>query len=345
MAVPYERSVASTLPASITAARPFGAAMTMDALAAKFVRIERQDAPRCGTLSLERHAARAFQAYVAAATRFSVPRAGLLYGRVEEETRDVIVEAIYEPPQDATRDAVTLARGGDDEELADFVAGRLGLRKVGWVLAQAAGAKDWILSDIELRQAAAIHAELGDDAVTAVVSVAAPPEGAPAGTLGDVHFEAFQVSAQAADLASRGWLAAPASGSPAGVTRVVNPDDPALKMPAIVAGKDASEVDNDWFLVPVAICDHGGPLSSDFPIENRLTPQGAPELAAHLAAAKSRPPPLRHADFHLLLWLARQPGLDVADVGAIADAVAAGEPIGEGYELILESLAAGAMQH
>lgn len=342
MAVPYERAVASTLPVSITSARPFGAAMTMDALTAKFVRIERQDAPRCGTLSLERHAARAFQAYVAGATRFSVPRAGLLYGRVEEGSKDVIVEAIYEPPQDASKDAVTMTRGGDDEDLADFVAGRLGLTKVGWVLAQAAGAKDWILSDVELRQAAAIQAELGETAVTAVVSVAPPPDGAaPATTLGDVHFEAFQVSAQAADLATRGWLAPPSTGSPGGATRVFNPDDPGLATPAIVAGKDASDVDNDWFLVPVAIRDHAGPLAADFPVENRLTPQGPPELAAHLAASKSRPPPLRHADFHLLLWLARQPGLDVADVGAIADAVAAGEALGEGYELILERLAAG----
>jgi nuclear protein localization family protein 4 len=311
--------------------------MTMDELSAKFVRVERQDAPGCGTVSFERHAARAFQAYVAGVTRFGVPRAGLLYGTVDDDSKDVSVEAIYEPPQDATRDAVTLTRGGDDEALADFVAGRLGLRKVGWVLAQAAGPRDYILSDAELRQAASIQAELGETAVTGVVSVAPSGEG---GSGGDVHFEAFQVSRQAADLAARGWLAAPASGSPAGVTRIVNPDDPGLACPAVVAGKDASEVDNDWFLVPVAIRDHGGPLAADFPIENRLTAQGAADLAAHLASAKRKPPEVRHADFHLLLWLARHPGLDPADVGALAEAVAAGEAVGEGYELILEGLAA-----
>ena len=36
------------------------------------------------------------------------------------------------------------------------------------------------------------------------------------------------------------------------------------------------------------------------------------------------------------------PNLDpLSDVAAIADAVAAGEPVGEGYELIIESLAGG----
>ena len=42
----------------------------------------------------------------------------------------------------------------------------------------------------------------------------------------------------------------------------------------IVAGKDQGEVDNDYLLIPVNILDHEGPLSSSFPVENRLLPQG-----------------------------------------------------------------------
>lgn len=38
-------------------------------------------------------------------------------------------------------------------------------------------------------------------------------------------------------------------------------------------GKDASSVDNDWFLCPLKILDHEGPLGATFPVENRLTPQ------------------------------------------------------------------------
>lgn len=203
--------------------------------------------------------------------------------------------------------------------------------------------RDYILSDLEIRQAAALHTEIGPHAVTAVVSVAPPPADAPAGALGDVHFEAFQVSAQCARLAADGWLAPPEGGSPAGTTRIVNPADPSLALPAIVGGKDAKEVDNDYFLVPVPIRDHGGPLGRErgFAVENRLTPQGSVELASFLADAKRAPRETRYADFHLLLWLAKQPQLGAEDVGAIARAVAAGEPVGEGYELILESLAAG----
>lgn len=50
--------------------------------------------------------------------------------------------------------------------------------------------------------------------------------------------------------------------------------EPAKKDPVIVAGKDVSEVDNDYFLLPVSILDHEGPLMTVFPVENRLLPQG-----------------------------------------------------------------------
>ena len=41
-----------------------------------------------------------------------------------------------------------------------------------------------------------------------------------------------------------------------------------------MAGKDAAEVDNTYFLLPVKILDHDGPLGTSFPIENRHLPQG-----------------------------------------------------------------------
>ena len=50
--------------------------------------------------------------------------------------------------------------------------------------------------------------------------------------------------------------------------------EPKKERPVIVAGKDQGEVDNDYLLLPVNILDHEGPLSSSFPIENRLLPQG-----------------------------------------------------------------------
>ena len=50
----------------------------------------------------------------------------------------------------------------------------------------------------------------------------------------------------------------------------------------MVASKDTDEVDNTYFLVPVKILDHEGPLSTGFPIENRHLPQGKLQLQLQL---------------------------------------------------------------
>lgn len=60
--------------------------------------------------------------------------------------------------------------------------------------------------------------------------------------------------------------------SKAELTPVVQ--EPGKKNPVIVAGKDVGEVDVDYFLIPVNIRDHEGPLQCSFPVENRLLPQG-----------------------------------------------------------------------
>ena len=54
--------------------------------------------------------------------------------------------------------------------------------------------------------------------------------------------------------------------------------EPKKKDPVIVAGKDVAEVDNDYFLIPLKILDHEGPLQTSFPVENRLLPQGTPAV-------------------------------------------------------------------
>lgn len=58
----------------------------------------RQETPHCASVSFERHAANAFQAYVAGALNFSIKRGGLLYGSMGEGGH-VRVDAIFEPPQ------------------------------------------------------------------------------------------------------------------------------------------------------------------------------------------------------------------------------------------------------
>ena len=189
--------------------------------------------------------------------------------------------------------------------------------------------------------------------------------------------------------------------------------EPKDTTPVIVAGKDEGEVDNDYFLLPVPVRDHEGPLENKFAVENRLLPHGgcagvcggvewsgwggvgwvgvewvewsaagggrsvgvcgitslsssllpllrsppppttcptpAPpptphrtgvaELKAHLQARRAAPFVARISDFHLLLWLARQPNLDLAEVGVLGDAVAAKRAVPEGFQLIIDSMA------
>jgi hypothetical protein len=102
----------------------------------------------------------------------------------------VCAHAIFEPPQEGSKDALRLERGGPDEAAADALAAALGWRKVGWVYTLPAGEREFIASTEEVCGMAAAQAELGEWAVTAVAAqFASETEGAPP----EVHFEAFQV--------------------------------------------------------------------------------------------------------------------------------------------------------
>ncbi len=67
---------------------------------------------------------------------------------------------------------------------------RARLRKVGWIFTQSTKARDFIISGAEAAQMAAVQAELGAAAVTAVVSLAPAEDGGS-----EAHFEAFQARA------------------------------------------------------------------------------------------------------------------------------------------------------
>lgn len=48
----------------------------------------------------------------------------------------------------------------------------------------------------------------------------------------------------------------------------------------------------------------------------------------------------RLSDFHLLLWLSKQPNLDQSDMSLLVDCVSTQSPVLEGYRLIVDSIAA-----
>jgi nuclear protein localization family protein 4 len=66
---------------------------------------------------------------------------------------------------------------------------------------------------------------------------------------------------------------------------------------------------------------------------------GKAELRHHLQKNASKPYAARLADFHLLLYLAKQPNLDLNDLAIIIDATKTGAAVPEGYTLIIDSLA------
>lgn len=66
---------------------------------------------------------------------------------------------------------------------------------MGWIFTQSTKARDFIISGEEAAQMAAVQADLGEAAVTAVVSLAPSDDGGS-----EAHFEAFQARAVALKL-------------------------------------------------------------------------------------------------------------------------------------------------
>ena len=141
------------------------------------------------------------------------------------------------------------------------------------------------------------QAEVGAHAVTCTVSMSAE---------GEVHFEAFQVSEQCTRLAKEGWFVpGPEDAVPGSSIKLRNPAHPDDSTPIVLPnGKDVGEVgqafallrvsgrlrtsalmlwsnrqvDPEWFVLPVNILDHEGPLRTVFPVENRLLGQHPEDL-------------------------------------------------------------------
>ncbi|KAK3193952.1 hypothetical protein Dsin_025262 [Dipteronia sinensis] len=306
----------------------FGRKMTMDDLIAKQKRVSRQETPHCDSVSFDRDCADAFQHYVNETLAFAVKRGGFMYGTVSEDKK-VEVDFIYEPPQQGTEDVLFVLRDTEEEKMVDAIAAGLGMKKVGFIFTQTImqNKKDYTLSNREVLQAVEYHAESGmEEWVTAVVKLEVGEDGSAA-----IHFEAFQMSDMCVRLFKEGWFE----------SEIKEGDDPKLskmKKDVVVGVKDIKEVDNDFFLVVVKILDHQGPLSSTFPIENRITQVTMRALKNHLDRAQSLPLVKRISDFHLLLFLARFLDLN-SDIPALTQCVQTQIPVPEGYKLLINSLA------
>ncbi|GAX72680.1 hypothetical protein CEUSTIGMA_g136.t1 [Chlamydomonas eustigma] len=327
-----ERQVEPAYRKSVFESRAFGEHITMRDVMAKQTRIERQEKAKIESVSLDRFAADAFQLYVQGALSFNIKRGGLLYGTVEDGGK-VKVDFIYEPSQECYADRLIIQRHTPEEAQVDFLAGLLGYQKVGWIFSQSKQQHEYIMHTGELLQTAAMQEEMGEMSATVIVSWEENESG------GNVHFEAFQCSEQCVMLAKEGWILPPKDGEPlTGVSKMCNPKEPGVEQAVIVASKDASEVDNDYFLCPASITSHDGRLNTKFPVENRLLAQGKTELREHLKKGSGSYVE-KLSDLHLLLWLSKQPNLDSNDMILLCDAVKEQKPIMEGYRLIIEHIA------
>lgn len=313
---------------AVSPAGSFGKRMTMDDLIAKQMRITRQENPHCELVSFDRDTANVFQHYVNETLAFAVKRGGFMYGTVTSEGR-VEVNFIYEPPQQGTEENLILLRDPEEEKIVEAIAMGMGMRRVGFIFTQTISQNkyDYTMSNSEILQAAELQAE-GDlkEWVTAIVKLQVNEDGGA-----DVHFEAFQMSDICIKLFKEGWFETQNADG-------VDPKLSKMKKDVVVGGKDTKEVDNDFFLVVVKIADHQGPLSSSFPIENRIMPVTMNDLKNHLDRKRKLSFVKQIADFHLLLLIARYFDLN-ADVPALAECIITGTPVPEGYQLLIESMA------
>ncbi|KAM7274496.1 hypothetical protein ACFE04_016362 [Oxalis oulophora] len=314
---------------AVSPAGSFGRKMTMDDLIAKQMRVGRQENPHCESVSFDRDCANVFQHYVNDTLAFAVKRGGFMYGIVTDDGK-VEVNFIYEPPQQGSGDELLLLRDPGEEKIVEAIAMAMGMRRVGFIFTQTImqqDKKDYTMSNREVLQAAELHAESElKEWVTALVKLEVNEDGGA-----DVHFEAFQMSDICVRLFKEGWFQ----------TEIDKGSDPKLskmKKEVVVGVKDVKEVDNDFFLVLVKILDHQGPLSSTFPVENRITQVTMRALKTHLDRAKNLPFVKRISDFHLLLFLARFLDLN-ADIPALVECVQTQSTLPEGYQLLIQSMA------
>ncbi|KAL7459186.1 hypothetical protein ACHAWC_011685 [Mediolabrus comicus] len=334
-------------------------------------KIKRQEKSFVGVdgLHLESGAVESFQNYLRT-FQFRQQRFGYLYGRFVDEEEDednmkeeeedrshirkgwgarmpkneneskkkknkkVIVEALYEPPQEADADAAEgfVILDDDQEQNVEHLTSMLGLQKVGWIIGHPPRETGFQLSSAEVIMAAELQLECAQGIeetpfVTVRVTV---------GDDGNVIVEAFQVSLQCMEMVAEEALDI---GPNPGFCYVNE------TFTAIQEGKASPTVENNFFLTLVPI--HG--YQSDmfvtmFPFANRPfgdRQQTHDEMKRQLTKSGQAGWTFIDllSDFALLLYLCKF--LDVSqDMPKICESVKDREVLlDDGYKIIISSMA------
>ena len=336
--------------------------------------IKRQDASFVGAggLHLESSAVNDFQSYMRR-FQFQQQRFGYLYGRFvneegeeeeEEETGEkekrkdvkrsgwgarlpesdgkkvkknakVIVEAIYEPPQEPDSEAAEgfVILEDPNEENVENLANMLGLRRVGWIVGHPPREEGFQLSSAEIIMAAELQLEsAGGIEPTPFVTVRVT-----VGDDGNVVVEAFQVSLQCMEMVAEEAVDV---GPNPGFCYINE------TFTAIQEGKASATVENNFFLTLVPINGYqSDTFVSMFPRANRAYDDRAQthdEMRRQLSKSGQSGWTFVDllSDFALLLYLCKF--LDVrTDMPKICASVSDREnvPLDDGYKIIISSMA------
>ncbi len=318
-----------------------------------------------GGVSIDQNSANAFQSYLRTFA-FQRQRFGYLYGKfVDEEVdeeekkklgskrevlfgtelpgsekvhkaknKQVVVEAIYEPPQEFDPEASEGFIPLEDpmEEKVEALTAKLGLKRVGWIFGHPPREEGFQMSSAEVIMAAELQVESAEGVeetpfVTVKVTV---------GDDGNVSFEAYQVSKQCMEMVAEGALDV---GENPGFCYVNE------TFTAIQEGKESPTIDNNFFLTVVPITQHMSEMFvSDFPKANRDhdgRQQTHDEMKKQLSKSGSAGWTFVDllADFNLLIYLCKFLDFET-DISKICKSIVDRDvPLDEGYKLIIASMA------
>jgi len=250
------------------------------------------------------------------------------------KNQKVVVEAIYEPPQEADPDAAEgfIALEDPMEEKVEALAEMLGLKRVGWIFGHPPREEGFQLSSAEIIMAAELQIESAQGVeATPFVTVKVT-----AGDDGNVSFEAFQVSKQCMEMVAEEALIV---GENPGFCYVND------TFTAIQEGKESKMIENNFFLTVVPITQHSSEMFvSEFPKANRdhdSRQQSHDEMKRQLQKSGSAGWTFVDllADFNLLIYLSKFLDFDT-DIPKICQSIVDRDvPLEEGYKLIIASMA------
>lgn len=275
----------------------------------------------------------------------AMQRAGFMYGyyledkNYDEGTR-AIMEGIYEPPQEMVGEMSLPMENDPDQARVDRIAEALGLERIGWIFTSLLLEDGVLLSPQETQYIAKLQNLNSTDShftkyrLSKFVSCAVRPDPALNGAPG---INPFMVSEQACAMERDGIMATSPAEPKCCLVREPAKDE--MIPDFVVEGGSNNKIATDFFVVRVndtAPKRHSKLLTqASFPRENRPThPQRRDtDLKRYFSqTSKSGPSWSQFADFHLLLYIAKE--IDVDTAIAIAHCVRDRQEIPEGIKMI-----------